>query len=140
MSIRPQSVLTLLAAVVTSTTMLSSTAFAAGEAEPVVVTAQRQADEPTEIVSHRDLRLTLAADQRRLDRRVEAAVKNVCGYNDTVAARSVTTYSHYHSCRGVAWSGARPQIAAAVARASDQLAGGSDVAETAIIVSARSAE
>ena len=70
MSIRPQSVLTLLAAVVTSTTMLSSTAFAAGEAEPVVVTAQRQADEPTEIVTHRDLRLTIAAVQRRLDRRV----------------------------------------------------------------------
>jgi UrcA family protein len=140
MSIRPQSVLTLLAAVVTSTTMLSSTAFAAGEAEPVVVTAQRQADEPTEIVSHRDLRLTLAADQRRLDRRVEAAVKNVCGYNDTLAARTVASFSHYHACHGVAWSGARPQIAAAVARASDRLAGGSDVAETAIIVSSRSAE
>lgn len=135
MSIRPQSLLTLFAAVVTSTTLLSSTA--AAQTEPVVVTAQRQADEPTEIVSHRDLRLTLAGDQRRLNRRVEAAVKNVCGYNDVAAARSVTTYSKYYACHGVAWNGARPQIAAALARASDRLAGGSDVASGTILVSAR---
>ena len=138
MSIRYESSLTLLAAVLTSATLVASTAMAAVQTEPVVITGPLAADQFSKVVSFADLSLARADDQRRLNHRVSSAVKDVCAVNDYYATRTLTSYSQFLECSEVAWCGARPQIAAAILRAGAQLAGGgSEVASTAIIVSAR---
>ena len=138
MSIRYESSLTLFAAILTSATLVSSTAMAAVQSEPVVITGPLAADQFSKVVSFADLKLDLARDQRRLHHRVNAAVKDVCAINDYHSSRTLKSYSQYLACSDVAWSGARPQITAAIDRAGARLAaGGSDVAGSAIIVSAR---
>ena len=83
-----------------------------------VVTAQRASDLPTKRVSYSDLNLAAAADQAALERRVGSAVKQVCGER-VPECRKVARIVHpaIGGCRDFAWSGARPQIAAAVDRA-----------------------
>jgi UrcA family protein len=97
----------------------------------VVVTAPSP-DQVTRRVSYRDLNLTLASDQRTLNRRVGSAVRYVC-------ADSYATSLPFSGpkCRSYAWDGARPQIALAVERA-NQLAqtGSSSIAAVAITISA----
>jgi UrcA family protein len=138
MSIRYGTSLTLAAAVLTSAVLVSSTAVAAVQTEPVVVTAPLPTDQFSRAVSHRDLDLTLASDQRRLHHRVSSAVKDVCAVGEYHAVRTLAAYSQYSACSKDAWSGARPQIAAAIDRAGSRFAGkANDVASTTLIVSAR---
>ena len=138
MSIKYRTSLTLAAAAITSAVLVSSTALAR-PSDPVVVTATRDEVE-TRTVSYRDLNLVLASDQRRLDRRVGSAIKDVCVIDDYHAVRTLAAYSTYRACSDLAWTGARPQIRAAIERAQSFAArggGGSDVASTAIVISAR---
>ena len=142
MSIKYKSSLTLVAAAMTSAVLLSGTASAASPSEPVVVTGTRDVEQETRIVSYRDLNLAAARDQRRLDRRVGSAIKDVCAIDEYHAVRTLASFESYRSCSTVAWSGARPQIAAAIAQA-QALAGlegrGQKVATMAITISARAA-
>ena len=138
MSIRYGSSLTLLAAVLTSAALVSSTATAAVQSDPVVVTGRPDAELLSKKVSYRDLSLAHARDQRRLNRRIDTAVKEVCLQDYSYASRTRESYAQYLSCSAAAWTNARPQIAAAINRANTQVAaGGSAVASGAIIVSAR---
>jgi len=109
--------LSLCAAVaMTAVTILAATP-AVAKSQPVVVTAQRPADLPTQLVSYRDLNLAAAADQVTLERRVGFAVKRVCRAGDYDAGKSLTSLSAYLGCSDFAWNGARPQLAAAIQRA-----------------------
>jgi len=107
-------VLSLCAAVgMTALSLLAATP-AVAKSEPFVVTAQRVSDLPTQHVSYRDLNLALASDQVRLNRRVGSAVQQVCRIGDYQADRTLASRTHYLGCSDFAWSGARPQIAAAI--------------------------
>jgi len=90
---------------------------AVAKSKPMVVTAQRAADLPTEWVSFRDLDLVAAEHQVALERRVGYAVKKVCRASDQQAQRTLESYTLYVACSDFAWDGARPQIAAAIDRA-----------------------
>ena len=140
MNIRHNASVTLAVAALTSAVLGSTAAVAQTPGERVTVTAPRTADETTVRVSHADLNLALAADQRRLDRRVGSAIRDVCGASDYYAARTLTNFAFYHACSAKASDSAQSQMAAAIARATSQLAGGTDVASTAILVSARSSD
>lgn len=141
MIIRPKASVTLAVAALTSTVLGSTVAFAGTPSAPVVVTAPRTADETVVRVGFADLNLALAADQRRLDRRVSSAIRDVCGINDFYAARTVSNHALYRACSDKASDSAQSQMAAAIARARTQFAGGgNDVASTAILISARSAD
>lgn len=130
---------TLAVATLTSAVLGSSAAVAGTPGERVTVTAPRVADETTVRVSHADLNLALATDQRRLDRRVGSAIRDVCGASDYHAARTLTNLTFYRACSDKAANNAQSQMAAAIARATNQFAGGGhDIASTAILVSARS--
>ena len=135
-----KSSLTLAAAALTSSILISSAASAATQGEPVVVTAPRE-DQSEKVVSHADLNLANARDQRRLNWRVSRAVRDVCGVNDYYSTRTLSNYSAYRDCSTNAWTDARRQMAAAISGAEAKLAGGgTDVAGSAIIVTARTAE
>lgn len=109
--------LSLCAAVaMTAVSLLAATPVLA-KSRSVVVTAQRVSDLPTRRVSYRDLNLASVVNQRTLDRRVSYAVKDVCRINDYYSDRTLKSYGHYLACSDIAWGGARPQIAAAIARA-----------------------
>jgi UrcA family protein len=135
MSIKYRASLTVAATFLSSALLGSSSAWAGNPAEPVVVTATRDSA-TTRYVSHRDLDLQLALDQRRLDQRVGSAIKDVCAIGDYHAKRTITASSDYHGCSKLAWNGARPQIDAAIARAGAAFAGGGDYVSTTIFVSA----
>lgn len=89
-------------------------------------------------VSYRDLVLTSASDQLALNRRVGYAVKDVCQMDDHMAQRTMEARTSYFACSDFAWSGARPQIATAIAqaRAVAQAGGTTRVASLAISVAA----
>jgi UrcA family protein len=141
MIIRHKPSVTLAVAALTSALFGATAATAGTPGAPVVVTAPRTVDDTVMRVSHADLNLALAADQRRLDRRVGSAIRDVCGASDYYAARTLTNYAFYQACSKKASVSAQSQIAAAIARAQTQFAGGgSDIASTAILVSSRSGE
>lgn len=98
-------------------TTVSLLAVAPVQAQTTVVTAQRSSDLPTKKVRFADLNLAAAADQVALERRVGFAVKQVCGERVQNAEKSLASFTRYGACRDFAWSGARPQIAAAVDQA-----------------------
>jgi UrcA family protein len=135
MSIKQKTSLTVVAAILSSALLVSSSASASSPGEPVVVTATRDA-EATRFVHHGDLDLQRAPDQRRLAQRVDSAIKDVCAIGDYHAKRTIAASSDYHACSKVAWNGARPQIDAAIARAGAGFAGGGHYVSTTIFVSA----
>ena len=100
-------------------TALSAAVVTPAQARPaqVVVTAQRASELPTRRVSYRDLNLASATDQATLQSRVGFAVKQVCGERAQHAEKTLASFTRYSACRGFAWNGARPQVAAAVDRA-----------------------
>ena len=134
---RQKASVTLAVAALTCTVLGSTAAFAGTPSAPVVVTAPRTVDETVVRVGFADLNLALASDQRRLDRRVGSAIRDVCGISDYHAARTLSNHALYRACSEKATDSAQSQMAAAIARATSQLAGGNDVASTAILVSAR---
>lgn len=64
---------------------------------------------PTRLVSFGDLDLTLPAAQKKLNRRVAAAVNTVCDGSESYA-----TFQSDGFCRTASWNRARPQIARAI--------------------------
>lgn len=98
-------------------TAVSLLAVTPVHAQTTVVTAQRSSDLPTKRVSYRDLNLAAAADQKLLETRVGFAVKQVCQERTQQAEKSLASFTRYSACRDFAWSGARPQLAAAVDQA-----------------------
>jgi UrcA family protein len=103
---------------------------------PVQVIGQRVDDDLiTQRVSHRDLNLASAFGQKALRFRVRSATRKVCAPLDDTGQRT-----QRQECRSVAWQGAKPQIARAIARA-EQLAatGTTSLPEVAIAVRAPSA-
>lgn len=83
---------------------------------PVVVYGQPEAVN-IERVPYGDLNLRVGADRETLYGRVGRAVRNVCNFD------SIGIASDYRVCAAGAWSGARPQIDAAMARPSLALNG-----------------
>jgi UrcA family protein len=109
--------LSLCAAVAMTAVSVFAATPVVAKSQPVVVTAQRAADLPTQLVSYRDLNLAAAADQAMLVRRVGYAVREVCFERDQRAERTLKALGHYEACSDFAWDGARPQLAAAIGRA-----------------------
>jgi UrcA family protein len=116
----------------------STAASAAPQSAPVVVTAPAADDDLTKVIRFGDLDLTQAADQRRLDWRINGAVRAVCGANEYYAAQTPANHSAYRACSDKALDSAAVQKTAAIARAKSRLAGGTQVADSAITISARS--
>jgi len=137
--LRHYKALSLCAAVALTTLSLLAVTPAEAKSEPVVITGQRIADLPTRRVSFADLNLADAADQATLERRVGYAVKHVCQERGQNAEKTLASFTRYVGCRNFAWSGARPQLAAAVDRARALALNGSGsvaVGSLAITVSA----
>lgn len=141
MAIKYRASLTCLAVFLTSAVLVPAAAMAGTKPETLVVTAPRDADQFTAYASYRDLNLVLASDQRRLNRRVKLAVEDVCALEDHNVVRTMGSFVHYQTCRDGAWTGARPQMVAAIEKAKAGFgAGGNEVASIAITVSARAGE
>ena len=109
--------LSLCAAVATTAMSLLAVAPAHAQSEPVVITAPWAVDIPMQRVSYRDLNLIYAPARITLIRRVDYAVKQVCRASEQQAVRTLESYMQYLNCSNFAWSGARPQMAAAINRA-----------------------
>lgn len=113
---------------------LTATTTAANAAspsdEPVIVRAQPGELPPTRRVSYADLDLATLAGEKTLYSRVSGAVREVCVEANLSIANGV--------CRRFAWSGAKPQMKQAIARARDIAANGfSTIAPVAISIAAR---
>ena len=82
-------------------------------------------------VSYADLNLAAAPGERTLNRRVGAAVANLC--NEAVGGNSPAL--DYTRCSNGAWDGARPQITLAIRRAHEIAANGTSlIAAVAITI------
>ncbi|WP_294172290.1 UrcA family protein [uncultured Sphingomonas sp.] len=113
----------------------AATAPASAQAPLQVIGERTQDDQITERVSHRDLNLANASGQKRLTSRVRSAVGMVCAPLDFTGLRT-----QRQACRSVAWQGAKPQMARAIARAEQLAASGTtSLPEVAIAVRAPSA-
>lgn len=101
-------------------------------AEPVLVTGQRAVapEALTKVVKFGDLNIATEAGEKRLLRRVRYAVDTVCPSFEV----SLIPTNEERSCRDFAWSGARTQIASALAGARS---GEMNALAAAIRVSAR---
>jgi UrcA family protein len=108
--------LSLCAAVAMTSLSLIAVTPAQAKSDPVVITGQRVSDLPTQRVSFADLNLAAAADQVTLERRVGSAVKQVCVASGYTIEANLRARASYSGCSDFAWDGARPQIAAAIAR------------------------
>ena len=116
---------------VTASLLVGATTTQAAQETPVVVYGEPQ-QLNTEHVPYGDLNLAAAADRKTLYNRVGSAVRNVCNFD------SVGIASDYRACAGLAWKDARPQIDAALGRASQLAANGqSSFAAGAITITAR---
>lgn len=114
-------------------TALLVPASASAQRSPVFVYGEQSAVR-TELVSFARLTLSKKSDQQRLQRKVSAAVERVCLRD---IGRDGLQDREYYTCEDKAWEAASPQIAAAVARASNlALSGSAPIAVTAIRVSA----
>ena len=109
--------LSLCAAVAMTTVTVLAASPAVARSKPVVVTAQRTSDLPTQRVSFADLNLAAAQDQKALDRRVGAAVKQVCVASGHTIEQNLKARASFAGCSDSAWNEARPQIVAAIDRA-----------------------
>jgi len=109
--------LSVCAAVAMTALSLLAVTPAVAKSTPMVVTAHRATDLPTQRVSYRDLDLASAEHQAALENRVGYAVKKVCLAGDQQSQRTLESYTLYVACSDFAWDGARPQIAAAIDRA-----------------------
>lgn len=105
----------------------------AAQEKPVVVYAEPQEDVRTERVTYADLNLTQLRDQRKLKVRVAGAVQRVCLFENSRIGLQDRGYYH---CAGDAWNNVNPQIAQAVARATEiAMTGHSSIAPRAIRIS-----
>lgn len=102
------------------------TAAAPAEASDVTVVAQPDGDALRQAVSFADLDLTDKGGQKLLKSRVSRAVRTVCEPMDVGGLSS-----RYAECLGVAWSGVRPQMAAAIDREQRLATGQIDASTTA---------
>lgn len=100
--------------------LMVTTQAPAQDGRPVVVYGE-SAGIHTERVPYGDLNLRAGADRKTLYGRVGRAVRNVCDFDSSAMS------TDYRFCSAGAWSGARPQINAALAKAelamNDQPAG-----------------
>ena len=116
---------------VTASLAFAAPSFAAQQ-RPVVVYAGPQEGVRTERVSYADLNPAQRSDLRRLKVRITGAVKRVCLFED---GRTGLQDRGYYGCANDAWDGADPQIAQAVARASEiALTGRSSIPLTAVTI------
>ena len=92
-------------------------------AEPLVVTGRATAV-PVAEVSHVDLDLASAAGRERLDNRIHAAVRMLCGGEEIAP---VATRVARRACAAAALRSAEPQVAAAI-RADMRAARGAAIA------------
>jgi UrcA family protein len=129
----------LAAAAVTISGLFLPFASATAKETPVVVTAPPQeADLVVRRVSYADLDLAVPAGVTGLNDRVRYAIGEVCKEANLFDNGSTSYKWGTMQCRGIAWDGARPQIAQAIQRANDMAATGwSPIAATAISISAR---
>ncbi len=105
---------------------------------PVIVTAPSEEERSTRVIRYGDLDLTVARDQKRLDRRVGGAIEDVCGMSQYHAERTITARAPYRACSNEAWTRARAAMQAAIALAqSGAGTGGVQIADKAITVWAR---
>ena len=88
------------------TTVCAVTAAVALGVFPLV--AQAADDLPSVRVSFADLDLNKAAGRTTLERRIDTAVRRLCGPSPV----NVVAMQSYRGCRRAAWSGARVQLAA----------------------------
>lgn len=112
-------------------TVLLAPGAASAQERPVFVYAEPTSAR-TELVSFARLDLSTARDQKRLMHRVGAAVERVCLREigrDGLQDRS------YYACESNSWEAASPQIAEAVASASNMAMNASPIAATSIVVS-----
>jgi UrcA family protein len=112
--------------------MLAAPTAAIAQERPVIINADPNVR--TEHVSFASLDLAKPSDQKKLHFRVAGAVERVCLRD---VGRDGLQDRGYFTCERNAWDGATPQIANAIARASEiALTGTSSIAATAITVSA----
>ncbi len=102
---------------------------------PVVVTGPSYDERPSLVVKYGDLDLATDRDQKRLNRRVDSAIEEVCGFNETYAVRTLSARVLYQACSTEAWTRARDQMATAVSLAQSPDRGGTKVADRTITVS-----
>lgn len=122
-----------IAAALAALAATASLAPSAASAQERPVTIYGEASNArSELVSFAKLDLGNANDQRRLNRRVGAAVERVCLRD---IGRDGLQDRGYYACEGKAWSDAAPQIASAIAQ-SGNLALSRAASLTAIRVSA----
>jgi len=119
---------------ITATGLMALAPPAYGRSGPVYVVGRE--DVVSRHISYADLNLASVAGERTLNRRVGTAVNGLCldvtGGND-----GSTTFKYSMArCNGHAWSGARPQIAAAIQRAREIAStGSSTISATALTIS-----
>lgn len=115
-----------------STFAIASLVFAtqatAQDERPVVVYGE-YASTHTERVPYGDLNLRASADRKALYGRVGRAVRNVCNFD------SIAMSTDYRFCSVGAWSGARPQIDEALAKARQLAFSGQSAAAAFITIS-----
>jgi UrcA family protein len=89
-------------------------------------------------VRYGDLDLSVARDRQRLDRRVDGAIKDVCGQREYHADRTLTARAPYLACTKAARTNARAAMQSAVKSAQSRAgAGGVQIADKSITVWAR---
>ena len=116
----------------TAVTILSGGTAALAKDETVIVRGIAPEDQIRRTVSYRDLNLATSIGERTLNRRVDAAVANLC----VEAIGAVPNDTLEMKCQHHSWEGARPQIAQAVERAKQLAATGkSSMAAVAITIS-----
>ena len=134
----PSSKAATIAAALAATVLLAPTSASAQQG-PLFDYAEPSAIR-TELVSFARLALTEKRDQQRLQRKVGAAVAQVCLRN---VGHFGVEDRDYYACERSAWNAASPQIAAAISRATDMasniggLNNGTSIAVSAIRISAR---
>ena len=129
----------LAAAAVTIGGLFLPFASATAKQRPVVVTAppEDSAGLVVRRVSYADLDLAVPAGVTELNDRVRFAIGDVCAEANLFDNGSTSYRWGTMQCRGIAWDGARPQIAWAIQRAHEIAANGwSPIAATAITIGA----
>jgi len=115
------------AAAVATTSGAMLLAAGPAHARDVTVVASIENDVPVARVTFADLDLAGAAGQKTMRSRVGSAVRTVCA-----PAYDGTETTRYTACVNGAWDEARPQMAAAVARAGRLAAGQATPEEKAL--------
>lgn len=121
---------------VTSGGLFLVAAPAFGRSGPILVTAPQPEDLVVRHVSYADLNLAAAPGQKALNRRVGAAVTDLC--TEAAGGNDGGTAFRYNmiNCSNGAWNDARPQIARAVQRAQElAFTGHSSIVATALTIS-----